>query len=133
MLVVLVAWPLVILFRLSTPESPGFYVGMVAAVFLLTFPYGAMISLVLDEAPRRIQSTATAFTMFVANVLVIGVGTFAIGFFGDLLEARQVADPLTRALLGADAVVLVSVFLYFRLHRSIRSRSPDTARLRRSC
>jgi MFS family permease len=128
MLVGLSTWPLVILFRLSTPESPGFYVGMAAAVFLLTFPYGAMISLVLDEAPRRIQATATAFTMFVANVLVIGVGTFAIGFVGDLLDARQVADPLTRALLGADAVVLVSVFLYFRLHRSIRRRSNDTAR-----
>ena len=37
---------------------------MGAAVFLLTFPYGAMISLVLNEAPRSIQSTAIAFTMF---------------------------------------------------------------------
>jgi predicted MFS family arabinose efflux permease len=125
-LVGLAAWPLLILFRLSAPDSAGFYVGMVASVFLLTFPYGAMVALVLEQAPRSIQSTATAFTMFVANVLVIGTGTFAIGYFGDLLEVRQVAEPLTKALLGADAVVLLAIALYFRLHRSIRSRTHDT-------
>ena len=115
-------WPLLILFRVSAPESAGFYIGMVASVFLLAFPYGALISLVLDEAPRSIQSTATAFTMFVANVLVIGTGTYAIGFFGDLLEARQVGAPLTKALLGADLVVLLAIVLYVRLHWTIRSR-----------
>ena len=115
-------WPLVILFRLAAPESASFYVGMGAAVFLLTFPYGAMISLVLNEAPRSIQSTAIAFTMFAANVLVIGTGTYAIGLFSDLLEAQQVAAPLTKVLLGADLVVLLAIFLYFRLHRRILSR-----------
>jgi MFS family permease len=115
-------WPLLIVFRLSAPESTGFYLGMVASACLLAFPYGAMISLVLDEAPRSIQSTATAFTMFVTNVLVIGVGPFALGFFADLLEARHVAAPLTKALLGADVVVLLAIVLYFRLHFSIRSR-----------
>jgi len=122
-LVGLAMWPLLILFRLSAPDSAGFYVGMVASVFLFTFPYGAMVSLVLEQAPRSIQSTATAFTMFVANVLVIGTGTYAIGYFGDLLEAREVAEPLTKALLGADVVVLLAIMLYFRLHRSIRARS----------
>ena len=127
-LVGLATWPLLILFRLSAPDSAGFYVGMVASVFLLTFPYGAMVSLVLEQAPRSIQSTATAFTMFVANVLVIGTGTYAIGFFGDLLEAQQITAPLTKALLGADVVVLLAIALYFRLHWSIRLRSSDMAR-----
>jgi hypothetical protein len=58
-------------------------------------------------------------------LLVIGTGTFAIGYFGDLLEVRQVAEPLTKALLGADAVVLLAIALYFRLHLSIRSRTHD--------
>ena len=81
-----------------------------------------MVSLVLDEAPARVQSTAIAFTMFVTNVLVVGVGPFLIGFFGDLLEARHVADPLTKALLGSDFVVLLAIFLYFRIHFAIRAR-----------
>ena len=115
-------WPLVILFRVAVPESASFYLGMGATVFLLAFPYGAMISLVLNEAPRSIQSTAIAFTMFAANVLVIGTGTYAIGLFSDLLEAQQVAAPLTKVLLGADLVVLLAIFLYFRLHRFMGSR-----------
>ncbi|MDD9961136.1 MAG: MFS transporter [Gammaproteobacteria bacterium] len=118
-------WPLVILFRVAVPESASFYLGMGATVFLLAFPYGAMISLVLNEAPRSIQSTAIAFTMFAANVLVIGTGTYAIGLFSDLLEAQQVAAPLTKALLGADLVVLVAIMLYFRLHRTIQSRQSN--------
>ena len=115
-------WPLVILFRVAVPESASFYLGMGATVFLLAFPYGAMISLVLNEAPRSIQSTAIAFTMFAANVLVIGTGTYAIGLFSDLLEAQQVAAPLTKVLLGADLVVLLAIVLYFRLHRTILPR-----------
>lgn len=113
-------WPLVILFRVAAPESASFHLGLGAAVVLLTFPYGAMISLVLNEAPRSIQSTAIAFTMFIANVLVIGTGTYAIGLFSDLLEAQQVAAPLTKVLLGTDVVVLLAIILYFRLHRLVR-------------
>ncbi|MGI9325191.1 MAG: MFS transporter [Pseudomonadales bacterium] len=122
-LVGVLSWPLLILFRLSAPDSASFYLGMVAAVFLFAFPYGAMVSLVLDEAPSSIQSTATAFTMFVANVLVIGTGTYAIGFFGDLFESHQIAAPLTKALLGADVVVLLAIVVYLRLHWTIRARS----------
>ena len=116
------AWPLLVVFRLSEPESTAFSLGMVASACLLAFPYGAMISLVLDEAPRSIQSTAAAFTMFVTNVLVVGVGPFLIGFFSDLLEARHVAAPLTKALLGSDVVVLLAIILYFRIHSAIRTR-----------
>ena len=122
------AWPLVILFRFAAPESVSFHMGMGAAVFLLAFPYGAMISLVLNEAPRSIQSTAIAFTMFAANVLVIGTGTYAIGLVSDLLEAQQVAAPLTKALLSADLVVLVAIILYFRLHRTILIRQSEAGR-----
>ncbi len=123
-------WPLVILFRIATPETTSFYLGMGASVLLLAFPYGAMISLVLNEAPRSIQSTATAFTMFAANVLVIGTGTYAIGLFSDLLESQQLAAPLTKALLGADLVVLVAIILYFRLHRKILFRDSEAERRR---
>ena len=74
------------------------------------------------------RHTSTAFTMFSANVLVIGPVAYAIGFMGDLLEARQVAAPLTKALLGADIIVLLALVQYFRLHRSIRSSSAETER-----
>ena len=99
--------------RLSLGHGP--------VVFPLAFYYGAMVSLVLNEAPRHIQSTAIALTMFIANVLVIGTGTYAIGLFSDWLEAWQIAAPLRKVLLGADLVVLLVIILYLRLHRKIQS------------
>jgi sugar phosphate permease len=122
LLVVLLSAPLLIMFRLLPADSPLFLVGMGASVFMLAFPYGAMFSLVLDTAPRSIQSTATGFTMFIANVLVIGTGTFAIGFVADALETQGFAKPLTAALLGADAITLLALFFYLRLHLATRKQ-----------
>ena len=119
-IVILLSAPLLILFRLSSPDNPLFYVGMSASVFMLAFPCGAMFSLVLDFAPKNIQSTAAGFTMFIANVLVIGTGTFAIGFFADVFEAQAFAVPLTTALLGSDVIAILAALIYFNLHRSSR-------------
>ena len=119
-IVILLSAPLLILFRLTSPDNPLFFVGMGASVFMLAFPYGAMFSLVLDFAPANIQSTAAGFTMFIANVLVIGTGTFAIGFFADVFEAQALAAPLTTALLGSDLIAILAALIYFNLHRSSR-------------
>jgi hypothetical protein len=83
-----------------------------------------MMSLMLDMAPRSIQSTATAFTMFIINVLVIGTGTFAIGFVADALETQGFAKPLTAALMGADAITLLALFFYLRLHLATQGSRP---------
>lgn len=114
-IVVLLSAPLLILPRLSTPAPLFFYTGMAASVFMPAFPYGAMFSLVLEHAPKGIQSTAAGFTMFIANELIIGTGTYAIGFFADLFEAQAFAAPLTSALPGADAITLLALLFYFRL------------------
>ena len=54
------------------------------------------------------------------NVLVIGTGTFAIGFFADVFEAQAFAVPLTTALLGSDVIAILAALIYFNLHRSSR-------------
>jgi sugar phosphate permease len=121
-IVLLLSAPLLIMFRLTPPDSPLFLVGMGASVFMLAFPYGAMFSLVLDFAPANIQSTAAGFTMFIANVLVIGTGTFAIGYFADMFEVQAMAAPLTTALLASDVVAISAVLIYLNLHRSSRQQ-----------
>lgn len=93
---------------------------MAASIFLLTFPYGAMVALVLDYAPDNLQATAISFTMFVANVLIIGTGTFAIGYLADLLDARGISSPLTNSLLVADVIALSAAWLYLKLHWKTR-------------
>ena len=119
-LVIVSTAPLLLLFRLSQADGELFYIGMGASVFLLSFPYGALFSLVLDSAPDNIQSTAAGFTMFVANVLIIGTGTYLLGLSADLLAAAGVVEPLTKSLIMADIVTILSVLFYIRLHLATR-------------
>jgi len=109
--------PLLFGLRLASPSSVFFDIGLLASAFLLTFPYGAMFSAVLDEAPEDIQSTATGFTMFACNVLVIGGGTWMIGALADFLSSQNHAQPLTSTLLLADAITLLSILCFAWLHR----------------
>lgn len=120
-LVILVCSPLLIMFRFSVPGTSLFYVYMASAVFILAFPYGAIISLVLDHAPDNIQATAIGFTMTLASVLIVGTGSWAIGYFGDLFETMGLSMPLTRSLLGADVFTILSAIFYFQLHRATRA------------
>ena len=127
-LVMLCSGPLLLLFRVTPASQHMFLVGMAASVFLLSFPYGAIFSLVLDNTPENIQSTAVGFTMFVANVLVIGTGTYLVGLGADLMGDFGVAEPLTRTLLCADTITLCSGLIYFKLHLKLKRQTKLLAR-----
>ena len=115
-LVLVCSGPFLILFRLSPAGEPLFLVGMMAAVFILSFSYGAIVSLLLENAPDNIQSTAVGFTMFIANVFIIGTGTYLVGLGADLMEASGIGEALTKMLLVTDALTISSAFIYLKLH-----------------
>ena len=112
----LLTGPTLFLLRLADPESMLFDVGLYGSIFLLTFPYGALLACVLDEAPPEIQSTATGFTMFSCNVLVIGGGTWFVGAAADWLSTQGFSAPLTTSLLVGDVVTLCCVGCFAWLH-----------------
>ena len=114
--VILLTLPFVVLFRFSEPDSTWFLVGMIASVTLFTLPYGAMISTILDEVPESIRASTTAMTMFAVNVLVIGLATYGLGLASDLFADMGRNEPLTDSLLILDALLLLSLFVYGRLH-----------------
>ena len=90
--------------------------GMLASVFAFTFPYGAMIALLVGEAPAAIKALVMAAALFCANVGVIGIGTFLLGASADWMAAAQLSVPMTRSLLGADSVLLLAAVVYWLLH-----------------
>jgi sugar phosphate permease len=112
----LLAGPALFTLRLADPDSILFDVGLYGSIFLLTFPYGALLACVLDEAPPEIQSTATGFTMFSCNVLVIGGGTWFVGAAADFLGTQGSTAPLTTALLIGDVITLCCVGCFAWLH-----------------
>ena len=121
----LLAGPALFTLRLADPDSILFDVGLYGSIFLLTFPYGALLACVLDEAPPEIQSTATGFTMFSCNVLVIGGGTWLVGAAADFLGTQGYTAPLTTALLVGDVITLCCVGCFAWLHLS--ATNPATA------
>jgi hypothetical protein len=118
-IVLLLCLPLIVAFRLSSPESSLFIVGMVVSVFAFTFPYGAMVASLIAEAPQAIKALVMAAALFCANVGVIGVGAFMIGASADWMAASSVTAPMTSALLGADALLIPAIVVYLLLHRAI--------------
>lgn len=123
----LLTGPTLFLLRLADPESMLFDVGLYGSIFLLTFPYGALLACVLDEAPPEIQSTATGFTMFSCNVLVIGGGTWFVGAAADWLSTQGVSAPLTASLLAGDVVTLCCVGCFAWLHWDTAMRVTPSA------
>ena len=121
-IVLLLCLPLIVAFRLSSPDSSLFMVGMVVSVFAFSFPYGAMIATLIAEAPQAIKALVMAAALFCANVGVIGVGAFMIGASADWMAASNVAAPMTSALLGADALLILAIVVYLLLHRAITTR-----------
>ena len=120
--VLMLCLPMILVFRLSDPASPLFSMGMVVSIFAFTFPYGAVIALLMDEAPDTVKALVMAAGLFVANVVVIGTGTFLIGLSADVMAAANVETPLTRALLGSDVFLLLAIASYIGLHFVSRSR-----------
>ena len=114
--VILLTLPFVVLFRFSEPTSTWFLVGMIASVTLFTLPYGAMISMILDEVPESIRASTTAMTMFAVNVLVIGLATYGLGLASDLFTDMGRDEPLTDSLLILDGLLVLSLLAYARLH-----------------
>jgi hypothetical protein len=118
-IVLLLCLPFIAAFRVSSADSSLFIVGMVVSVFAFSFPYGAMVASLVVEAPHTIKALVMAAAMFCANVGVIGVGAFLLGASADLMAAAEVAAPMTRALLGADLLLLPAILVYLGLHRSV--------------
>lgn len=120
--VILLCLPLIIAFRLSPADSPLFMPGMVISVFAFSFPYGAMIALVVAEAPESIKALVMAAALFLANVGVIGLGTFLLGAGADWMAAADISAPMTRALLAADSLLVLAAVVFLLLHMAINRR-----------
>ena len=118
-IVLLLCLPFIVAFRVSSTDSSLFMVGMVVSVFAFSFPYGAMVASLVAEAPQAIKALVMAAALFCANVGVIGVGAFLLGASADWMAAAEVAAPMTRALLGADLLLLPAILVYLALHRSV--------------
>jgi len=120
-LMVLVCAPLMVVYRLATPGTPLFYVGMCAGFFLPLAAYGPTLALLQALSPASMRSTITGATMMLINVFAIAMGNVLVGAISDRMAApagSTGSGALTTVLLATDLLVALSLWFFWRASRS---------------
>ena len=113
--IMLILAPVNLVYRLVSPESMWFWVGVFFGMFQLGSFYGPTFSAVQELVPPQIRATVVAFYILTLNFVGLGFGITAGGFLIDYLAAHSVAEPYTWALVAfTRAVDALHPVLLFR-------------------
>ena len=124
--VMLVMAPLGIAYRLVSPDSVWFWVGVFAGYFQLGSFYGPTFSTVQELVPPEIRATVVAFYLFALNFVGLGLGITGGGILVDTLQSSGVAEPYTWTLIGFTVLSGLAIPLFFFAGRRFEA---DRARL----
>lgn len=120
----------------AVPFAVGFYLGsdvrMALAVAGIPVFFGAMylgptFSITQALAPLRMRAVASAFLLFLINLIGLGLGPQMVGIASDLLAPRLAEDSLRGALVLTVAINLWSGLHYFLGARTLRADLAGTA------
>ena len=111
--VLLILSPVSITYRVVSPESLWFWLGIFFGFFSLGAFYGPTFSTVQELVPAQIRGTVVAFYILMLNLVGLGFGITAGGWLVDQLIAREVAQPYTVTLLCFTVLSLLAIPLFF--------------------
>jgi MFS transporter, Spinster family, sphingosine-1-phosphate transporter len=109
----LVLAPLGLLFRIVSPESPFFFLGVVVGIFQLSASYGPVLATVQDLSPPSARATVTAFHILCANALGLGIGITMTGILIDAFRAAGEVEPYSKALLTMGLVSCLALPAFY--------------------
>lgn len=124
--VTLILAPILITYRLVSPETPWFSLGIFCSFFLLGSFYGPTFSTVQELVPPQIRGTIIGFYILMLNIVGLGFGITAGGLLVDLLIARDAGQPYTTMLLGFTFLSLLAIPLFYAAGKRFTT---DRARL----
>ncbi|HMT43073.1 MAG TPA: MFS transporter [Chakrabartia sp.] len=105
--------PFLLAYRIVSPESPLFYLGVALGVFQLAAFYGPTFSTVQELAPPSARATVTAFYVLCLNAIGLGVGVTAAGWMVDLLRKAGHAEPYSVALVVFTLLSSIAIPAFF--------------------
>lgn len=105
--------PVMLAYRFVDPASPFFLACMFMAFFQLGCLYGPVFGTVQELVPPQIRGTVTAVVILMINVIGIGVGVTAGGFFVDWLIANEVDSPYTTSMAFFTCVSFLTIPLFY--------------------
>ena len=111
--VMLLLAPIGVVYRLVSPDSPWFWIGVFAGYFQVGCFYGPTFSAVQEVVPPQIRATVVAFYILTLNLVGLGIGITAGGFLIDYLVAQSVAMPYTWALLTFTCLSMLCIPCFY--------------------
>lgn len=90
-------------------------------VFFGAMYLGPTFSITQALAPLRMRAVASAFMLFLLNLIGLGLGPWCVGIASDLLLPRLEGESLRGALVGTVALNFWSGLHYFLGARSLRA------------
>ena len=105
--------PITLAFRIVSPDSPLFYLGMGSGIFLLCAFYGPSVSTVQELSPPSSRATLIAFNILCLNALGLGVGITGTGWLVDMFRESGDPQPYTSAMLIMALVSMLALPAFY--------------------
>ena len=106
------AFPFVIGFYLIDDFNIALWVYLPSAI-LGAFYLGPSLAIIQSTAPIEMRATASAITLFVINLIGLGLGPLFVGFLSDTLKPAFADDSLRYALMVTTALNLWAAVHYY--------------------
>lgn len=71
-------------------------------------------ALIQNQTPIEMRSVAAAINLFITNIIGLGLGPFAVGFFSDVFTPEYGLDGLRYGLMTTLVVIVWGAFHYYR-------------------
>ena len=112
--ILLICTPFIIMFRIAPGDSMWIPIGVFVGMFQLGAFFGPFFASIQGLIPPEIRSTVVAFSIFLMNVIGIGIGTLVAGLSIDLMTSYGVEEPysLTLLLFTLFPLLAMPCFLY---------------------
>jgi len=105
--------PINIVYRLVSPDSIWFWIGVGVGFFQLGCFYGPTFSTVQSLVPPQIRATVVALYILLLNMAGVAIGVSAAGIYIDYLIGQGAAEPYTTTLLYFTAISFLAIPLFF--------------------
>ncbi len=86
---------------------------------------GPVIAVIQHLVPPNMRATASAFFLFINNLIGIGIGTFAIGLLSDTLAVQYGDESLRYSILAGTGFYIIASALFFLAARWVEQDWED--------
>ncbi|MEJ8569546.1 MFS transporter [Elongatibacter sediminis] len=117
-----------LLFRITPPDLPFFYVFAVLSSMFASLTIGPYYSSIQELSPAHMRSTVLAFVLLATTLVGFSLGSAVFGMLTDAFTSWGLAQPLSVAMMVVNGIGLLSipaVLLAIRHHKG--SELPEIA------